>query len=365
MEGGGQRSGHTKAILGLGLIMALLLFALPLAAYMKWVDWPWIGPPEHIRLAAYQGDVGVLEWIAKDFNFYEKAGIEVDIRGYSSGKEAVDALIAGEADIATASEFVVATDSRVAGDLRIVGNICHYRNKGIVGRRDRGIATPADLEGKRIGVTVPSGAEYSLSVFLALNHLTFDDITTVALPPTQLIEAIIAGNIDAAITWQPHVQTIEKTLAANAVSFSGDAFDVYLLLIGKENGLRGSERALRRLLHALLLAEDWTRNHPEQAKAYIVNRFGVDSGYAEAQWQRMQLAVNLPQEMLVAMDSEARWLARRQGKSEADIPNFASLVSADQLRRIKPAAVTVLPAQASLRPGPPISLAEQSVSGQQ
>lgn len=334
--------GSLKSILGTGIATALVLIALPLAAYMKWVDWAWLGPAESLRLGAYEGDVGALEWIARDMGFYEQSGIDVEIRGFASGKEAVEAMRAGQVDIATASEFVVATEALTRPDLRILTSVSHYRNKGVVGRRDRGIVSPADLKGKRIGVTVPSGAEYSLSVFLALNQMTTNDVSVVGLAPGDIVAAIAAGRIDAAITWQPHVQTIETALGANAASFSGEGFDVYLLLVMPADRVAGNERALRRLLRALVRAEDWVREHPADARAYLARRFGLDTAYLDAQWPRMNLALSLPQEILVVMDGEARWLARRNARSDAAIPNFAGFIRADELKSVKPSAVTVL-----------------------
>jgi ABC-type nitrate/sulfonate/bicarbonate transport system substrate-binding protein len=333
---------YFKAILGSGIAAALILIALPLAAYMKWVDWAWLGPSEKLRLAAYEGDVGALEWIARDMGFYEATGIEVDIKGFASGKEAVDALRAGQVDVATASEFVVAAEGLSRPDLRILTSVSHYRNKGIVGRRDRGIVSPADLKGKRIGVTVPSGAEYSLSVFLALNQMTTKDVTVVNLAPREIADAVAAGRIDAAITWQPHVQAIETALGANAASFSGDSFDVYLLLVTQVGNVAGNERALTRFLRALLRAESWVHDHPAEARAYVTRRFGLDAAQLDAQWPRMELALSLSQGILVAMDSQARWLARHQGRPDAAIPNFAHFIRADELKSVKPAAVTVL-----------------------
>ncbi len=321
------------------LLLALGAMALLVALYALLY---WFRAPvtiDHLRLGAYEGDVGALEWIAKDQGFYQKVGLDVAIKGYPSGKAASDALKKGEVDVATASEFVVASRSFTEPDLRILCNIAYYGNKGIIGRRDRGITKAADLKGKRIGVTQPSGAEYSLNVFLALHGLTVKDVTPVNLAPDQLVNAIQMGSIDAAITWQPHVQSIEKILGANAISFLGDGLDTYLLLlVTQSEKLADSKIALNKLMKALIMAENWVVNHPAEARQYVANRFKLDALYVELQWKRMQFAVTLPQELLSALDSEARWLASTQS---AAIPNYAGFIWAEPLKLANPLAVSL------------------------
>lgn len=296
---------------------------------------------ENLRLGAYEGDVGALEWIAKDKGFFDKVGLNVDIRGYVSGKAATDAMMAGQVDVTTASEFVFVSLSLTDPQLRILGSISHYRNKAVLARRDRGIATPTDLRGKRVGVTMPSGAEYSLHVFLALQGMTMSDIKPVALAPQALVEALDRGGIDAAITWQPHVQEIEKKLGAQGVIFPGDSYDIFLLLLTRQDYAQRQDGALRKLFAGLALAEEWVRMHPDEARRYIATRFKLDTAYVAMLWPQMRLTVDFPQELMTALDGEAGWLLRREGKPASLLPNYADFIHPAPLKRVRPQAVTV------------------------
>lgn len=333
--------GRTRIVLGVVAALALTLFALQSSALIEWFGLERFSQPEKLRLAAYDGDVGALQWIAQEKGFYRRAGLDVEIGGYASGKEAAEALRAGRVDVATASEFVVASRSFEETDLRILGGISYYRNKGIVGRRDRGIAAPGDLRGKRIGLTSPSGAEYSLYVFLALHGLGVKDVSIVNLPPKRLGEALAAGDIDAAVTWQPHVQEIESLLGSGGITFSGSGFDTWLLLLTRRDNQPALGSAARKLMKAMVMAEEWVQSHPEEAKQYLMTRFRLERGYVDALWGNMHLEVALPQELLVAMDGQARWLARRSGRSEDGIPNYAAFMSPEGLMAAKPSAVTL------------------------
>lgn len=338
---------NARLALGLVGILALVILILRSATVTDWLIWHGFGVTDHIRIAAYEGDVGALEWIARDRGFFQQAGLDVTMQGYVSGKEATDALRAGAMDIATASDFVTVVRSFTESDLRIHGSISYYRNKAIVARSDRGIAAGSDLKGKRIGVTSPSSAEYSLYVFLALHGLDIDDATIVKLPPKQIVEAISDGNLDAAITWEPHVQAIQKSLGEQAATFQGEGFDAYLLLLSRKDWATANARALKRLIRALVLAEEWAHAYPDEAKRYLATQFKLAPAYVEALWPRMELRVTLPQELLATMDGQARWLARRGGQQNPIIPNYASFVNADALKTVRPSSVSLITANAS------------------
>lgn len=294
---------------------------------------------ESLRVGAFSGDVGALAWIAEEQGFFARVGLKVEMRGYESGKESVDALRAGQVDLATASEFVVADRSFAEPDLRVLSSVCQYWNKGLVGRRDRGIATAADLKGKRVGVTTTSTAEQTLVVFLAMQGLTLNDVEAVNLPPKQLIEQIVDAKIDAAITWQPHVSAIERRLGGNAVSLLDRGSDAYLLVLTRQGLLPDKHEAFTRFLRALILAEEWIKANPVRAKQWLSARFSLDAEYIERLWPTMRLEVGLPQEILEIMDGEARWLLAR--RREGVLPDFGQTMSPAALAAVKPAAVTV------------------------
>lgn len=301
-------------------------------------------PPmvENMRLGAYEGDVGALAWIAKDMGFFDKLALNVEVKGYASGKAATDALKAGQVDVATAAEFVFASLTLADDKLRILGNVCHYRNKAMLGRKDRGIAAPSDIRGKRVGVTVPSGAEYSMYVFLAQNGLSFRDITQVPLNPKDIVEALAAGRIDAALTWQPHVQTLEQLLGKSVVTFPGDSYDQFLLLISSAEFTSNNVSGLRKLMAGLLLAEEWVLKHPDEAKRYIATRFKLTPDYVAMLWPQMRLTMNFPQELMTALDGEASWLLKRNATGNVTMPNYSKFIQPEFLRFVRPEAVTVI-----------------------
>jgi NitT/TauT family transport system substrate-binding protein len=322
-------------------VRILLTLAAGLAAAVAWatVQSNFFGPRDSLRLGAYDGDVGALEWIAQDMGFFARVGLDVELRAYPSGNAAVEAMRTGQVDVATAADLVVAKRGPQDPDLGVFADICRYWNKGLVARRDRGIGTAADLRGKRIGVPLTSSAEHNLTVFLAMQGLSVTDVTIVDTQPGQFADRLAAGDIDAGMVWQPHVLSMEQRLGDQAIKLMDGGTEAHLLLVASRNSMAERPRAFTRLLKGLILAEEWVEAHPDQAKAYMAERFKLGRDYVEMLWPRMHLGVDLPQEILEAMDSEARWLAKTQGWAAP--PNYADTVQPALLAALKPKAVGV------------------------
>lgn len=328
---------NEKALRGhSGKIVALVVGIAVLAAAAFFLQ---PAKVDNIRLGAYDGDVGALEWIAKDKGFFDKVHLNVDLQAYPSGDAAVEAMQRGEVDIATAAELVVTKRGFSESNLRILTGICRYWNKGFIGRKDHGITSHFDLKGKKIAFPATSSAEHNLVVFLALQGLTLEDVEPVNLKPAKIVEAMSAGDVDAAIVWEPHVSAIEDALGDNAVKLMERGTEANLLIVGDAAKLDGQSESVKKLITALVMAEDWVRAHPEEAKAYLVEKFKLDAVYVDSLWPRMQLVVTLPQEILESMDSVARWLAKANNWDH--IPNYADTIRAQELKDVKPTAVGV------------------------
>ncbi len=147
----------TAVIVGFVVIFAVLWFFL-----LK------PGPParvEKLRMGVYTGSISTLVYIAQQQGFFKRHGIDLTVENYQTGVQAMEDLLAGKIDAATASEFVLVLQGFKRQDLRTIGTISASDNCEVVARRDRGIRKPDDLRGKRVGVSKGTGAEFFLNVF--------------------------------------------------------------------------------------------------------------------------------------------------------------------------------------------------------
>ncbi len=299
------------------------------------------GPVEKITLAAYAGETGALVYVAEDQGLFEENGLEVTIKDYESGKVATDALINGEADIATSADFVFVSNSFDHADLRVFGTVATAEVKELVARKDKGITTVGDLIGKKIGVTKKSGGEFALGRFLTYNTLSYEDVELVDLKPGKIVEAVLNGEIDAGFTWDPNVYDIKEELGDNAISWPGGQ-DFYFVLLTKEDWIKNNPAAAERFIKSVLGAEDYIKDNSEEAKEFVKNRFDYESDYIDYSWPKQEFTVSLEQAMLITFEDQARWRIENGLTDETDVPNFLEFLYFDALEVTAPEAVTVI-----------------------
>ena len=299
------------------------------------------GPVEKITLAAAEYLVGTLVYVAEDQGYFEKNGLDVTIKGYGSGKACADALINGEADISTSAGFVFVSNSFEHTDLKVLGTVATKQVKELVARKDKGITTINDLIGKNIGVTKKSGAEFQLGVFLTFNGISQQDVELVDLKPSEMLEAISNGDVDAVFVWNPYLYNIKKELGENIVSWHGGE-DFYFVLLTKEDWIENNPAAAERFIKSVLEAEDYIKDNSEEAKEFVKNRFDYESDYIDYSWPKQEFAVILEQAMLITFEDQARWRIKQGLTDATEVPNYLYYIYMDALEKVKPEAIGII-----------------------
>ena len=322
------------------------LCGLSLAAFL---GWPRGGgerspePVEGITVGAAKIDASALVYLAQERKFFENRGLKVTIVDYSAGALAADDLLQGRLDVVTAVEFVGVAKHFLNPDVRILASISGrpYTHE-VIGRRDRGITDPAHLRGKRIAVTRDSSGDFFLGGFLAEHGVPAESATYVDLPPPRILDALAAGTVDAAMTWEPTAGRIKERLGANAVHWPGQSGrGYYMVLMTRDAFIRDRPRTAERLLRALIDAEEYSAARPAEAQAFLAARLGYDRGQLSSLWQRCDYRVRLDQDLLVLMEDEARWAIRRRNLPR-ETPNYLGVIRWEHLAKIRPEAVTLI-----------------------
>jgi len=299
------------------------------------------GPIEKITVAA--GKTAVLVYIAQDQGYFADHGLEVTINTFQAGKLATDAMLAGEADISTASSSVLVSHSFERDDLRTFAGIATHQIKELVARKDHGIGQIDDLKGKRIGVTRKSGGEAALGRFLIFNELSFQDVEIVDMKPQEIEDAMVRGKIDAVLAWEPHVYNVKQALGDTVVSWPGDSDqNSTFMLITTADWLTNHQSVAERLLMALLQAEQYVKENDDEAKTFVQQRFDYEPGYLQSVWPKYSYAVRLPQALILSMEDEARWRIENKLTDKTTVPNYLDFIYIDALEAVNPEAVNVI-----------------------
>ena len=197
------------------LVVAIVLSSFLYLNFQK----PYTGNVESVTVGLLPNEVNTLIYIANEKNYFSSNGLNLTFRNYESGLACANAVLSGNVDIATTSEFIIT--SKIMGNQNIstFATIVKSFDEFIVCRTDSGINNISDLLGKRIGVIFGTATQFHLYRFLELNGVNTNKVTFVNLAPSAIIGAITNGTVDAVITWQPNIGTIESQLPNRTISF--------------------------------------------------------------------------------------------------------------------------------------------------
>jgi NitT/TauT family transport system substrate-binding protein len=300
-------------------------------------------PVDPITVAAYAGESGALVYVAQAEGFFERNRLEVTIEGYEAGKLAADALINGKADICTSAGFVFVSNCIDHRDLRIFGTIATAQINKVIARKDKGVRSVKDLRGKKIGITRKSAGEFFLGSFLMVNGLSMKEVEIVDLKPGEIVQAMVAGEIDAALSWEPNIHKISQALGEGAIIWPGQAGqDFYFVLMAKDNWLKTHQRTARRFLKALIQAETHIRAHREAFGDFLEKTFQYAPAYVARSLQNHRFTVGLPQSMLTSLEDQARWRMETGLMQANEFPNYLNYIDATPLHQIAPKRVRII-----------------------
>lgn len=301
-------------------------------------------PPEKLRIALSATPQAALLHIAAAKGYFAEEGLDASVTRVSHGKAAMDLLAQGKADLVSAAEVPFVISILQGAGLGIAATVVSVSNEmAVIARRDRAIAAPRDLLGKKIGVTFGTSGEYFLWAFLIRNKLAPDSVTLVDVPPGQMVSALTQGSIDAASTWQPIRSRAHSALADNALSFiEPDAYTVTHVVVARSEFLHARPAAIEKLVRALLKAERFNRAEPRQALALVADQLKLDVKTLEVGWSDLAFNVDLRQSQLVTLEDEARWAMARGYADKGPVPNFLPHMYLDALLAVQPERVTVV-----------------------
>jgi NitT/TauT family transport system substrate-binding protein len=262
---------------------------------------------------------------------------------YPSGVAALGGLFDDEVDLATGSEFAFVGEVLSQQDICTIGAINRSSSEYLVGRIDRGINDIADLEGKTIGVPLGSRPEFALDRFLYLRGIEASVATLVDVPVNQSVDALVSGKVDAVAAWQPYINRIREQMGDQVVAWSvQEDQPSYTLAMCRGEWAVENGDLIARFLKALVMAESYVADHPDEARAFVQAKLNYDADYMRSVWPAYRFSVMLDQTLVVAMEDQARWVINRGLTTDRQTPNFVNYIYADGLEAANPEAVNII-----------------------
>jgi len=327
-----------------GLMVFSLLLAL-IVGYVWQAGFLSIGGPvERLTIGVSLTTLNSLVWIAENQGFDKEQGLELTLKTYQAGKEAMQDLTSGHLDLACAAEFALVGEILTGQtNLRCLAALAAGEIEDLIARQDRGIGRPEDLRGKTIGVPKGTMAEFFLGRFLTLNQIALKDVTIVNVKPLDLVNDLAAGKVDAILAWKELTHELVKKVGSNAVIWPAQGGqDHYWLLVAPVEIVKQKSPALEKLLKALVQADDFVNKKPEAAREIMAQWLKVPLIDVPTARPHIRYELFLDQGLVLAMEDQARWLIGNKLTDRKQMPNFLDYLDAETLLKVDPKAVRLI-----------------------
>jgi NitT/TauT family transport system substrate-binding protein len=233
-------------------ILALLLFvasSFPIAPFAQ------EKPLQKFRTGGGSASAAQMSiWFAKEGNFYEKNGLNVEVISIPGSSLAIQAMLSGELPIIQAGGAGPIQAALSGTDTLIVATIAKKFNWWIFSQP--GINRIEDLRGKIFGTT-RFGTQSDLASRIALRRAGIDperDITMVQTGgPAETISAMVAGKVHAAAVTPPATLQARKAKLKDLVDLSKLDVEYHVNgVVTTRKFLKSNEDTVRRFLRAYI-----------------------------------------------------------------------------------------------------------------
>jgi NitT/TauT family transport system substrate-binding protein len=137
--------------------------------------------------------------VALEAGYFKREGLEVSIEPSVGGPEPITRVATGTFDLAVAdiNALVRYRDQLPNAPVRAIFVVNNYPTYAIVGRKSRGIASPGDLDGKKLGLPTLEQASAQWPIFAKLNNIDPSKVTVVTVGVPVREPMLAAGEVDA------------------------------------------------------------------------------------------------------------------------------------------------------------------------
>jgi sulfonate transport system substrate-binding protein len=302
------------------------------------------GLPEKIIIAHTTSVSDALMYIAFTKGYLAEEGLDAIPQRHTSGKLALQSVLEGKADLASAADTPIMFAAMNGKEMSILATIeTSGKNECILARQDRGIMKPSDLKGKRIGLTRGTAGDFFGESFLVANDINRKQVTIVNMIPDEMSAALSTGRVDAVSIWNPFLLKMKKESGPKARIFCDETVyaETFNVVAGRDFVGQHPE-AVRRVLRALVRAETFASERPEEARRLVAEFIKADKAILDEVWNIFNFHVTLDQLLLMNLEDQSKWAMKQRLAKRKDMPNYLDFIYVDGLQAVKPNAVRII-----------------------
>ncbi|MCZ4338657.1 ABC transporter substrate-binding protein [Shewanella colwelliana] len=293
-------------------------------------------PTDKLRIAMSTTPLSAPIIIARQLEIFKKHKIDVELMPFRGGHLCFEAMMTGQADLATSSESVVMFNSFERQDFRLLASFVESDNdlKLITYGTDEKPAI-TDLNHRKIGMVKASASEFFVDAFLIITGQHDLNIEKVYLPPQDLGPALIAGDVDAISVWEPFGYQLNRAHPDKIYQFpSKGTYNLSFNLVSTKQHAQSHYRQHVKVLKAIDEAQLFIAKYPLQAKQIISEYLKVPLNELEWTWSDYVFRLSLNNSLLSNLQTQGRWAVAREKTIALSVPDFRVLLNDKALRHV-------------------------------
>lgn len=205
---------------------------------------------------------------AKELGYWAEQGLDVEIsRGFGSGRTATS-IATGQFEVGEASFSIVAHTVSKGASLVAIGARFQKSPIGIMALKKKGMKTPKDLEGMRVGSAADSGAYVLFPAFAKATGIDTSKVKFQVISPAAYLSSMLADQVDAVATYYTSQAPIllSKGLAFDYLFLADYGLDMLELSFITQPGRLKEDRELyRKFTEGVLKGMAYSYLEPDKA----------------------------------------------------------------------------------------------------
>ncbi len=273
--------------------------------------------------------------IAVKKEFFKEEGLNINPMIFSSGPACTEALVYGNAQLATMGDTTsIVVISSKADSFKI---ICshgggEHRHRIIVSESSN-IDSITELEGKRIGVKKGTSTHGGLLLFAKRNKLNLAEEVIDIAPEVQLV-ALAAGEVDAIVASEPTPSIAESKGYGHQLCTLGGLNNTYPIFI-LTNRIFAEQHPdiIVKMLKSLKRAGDFIEGNPDEATEILSKVTGLATPIIKKAMGFHYYDVSITEQTKESLKSIAQFL--KEIGMIKDTPDFSKVIDESYLEVIK------------------------------
>ena len=278
---------------------------------------------------------GTIGMIAESQGLFKKAGADVKVFQFSSGKDARNAMISGRVDVGVvgATPFIIGA---AKGDMEAIGLALYgAKTLAVVVGVKSGIKSLADLKGKKVGSQLGSATDFVFqNKILPKAGLKKGDVQVINVKFQQHVAALTAGSIDAFAGVEPFPSVAEVN-GLGKVLTDYSAYDLQpIILAANTKTIKENHDNLVAFVRGWLAAVKVYQDHRDEATQVVLDffkkkGFDVNEKIIKLMLDKIDVTPDFGPQLKSYLETQSKVLVSQ--KKIAAVPDWGKLLNSSIL----------------------------------